>query len=146
MLLLLALLLPHAVAAQEKGYLGVQIQDVTADEAKALGWEAPRAAKVVAAVEGGPGAQAGLLAGDIIVSIDGVEIATARGLADAISGKPPGAEVTLRLLREGRENRIKLPLGVRPASLDEPSKDTTTCRRYMPSVGKTVEVPCAPEG
>ena len=72
--------LSGAARAQEqaKGWLGAELQDVTKQEADALGWEAPRGAKLVKPVPGGPAEKAGLVPGDILVSLDGVEIETVR--------------------------------------------------------------------
>src|ERR1700730_3442181 len=75
LLALAALLIASAAWAQEpKGYLGADLQDITKDEADKLGWEAPRGVKVVRPRENGPAARAGLLAQDVIISLDGQEV------------------------------------------------------------------------
>jgi len=66
----------EAAAAQDAGtgWLGVQLKDLTKEEADALGWEAPRGAKLVRPVPGGPAEAAGLKPDDVFVSLDGAEI------------------------------------------------------------------------
>ena len=100
---------------QAKGFLGAQLQDVTKQEADALGWESPRGAKVVKPVPGGPAEKAGLLPDDILLSLDGVEIENTAGFVAAVGGKGPNTEIKLRLLRGGKEKRLAVTLGARTA-------------------------------
>ena len=117
---LAALVLSLAAARAEepaKGWLGVELRDVTKEEADALGWEGPRGAKVVKPAPGGPAEKAGLLPGDILLSADGVEVETVAGFVATVSGKAPGAEIKLRLLRGGKEKRLAATLGARPVEV-----------------------------
>jgi membrane-associated protease RseP (regulator of RpoE activity) len=104
---------PHA-QQQAKGWLGVELKDITKEEADALGWESPRGAKVVKLVPGGPAEKAGLLAGDVLISVDGAEADNIAAFIAAVSGKAPNSEVKLRLLRGGKEKRLAVTLGARP--------------------------------
>ena len=102
--------------AQEAGtgWLGARVQDLTKEEGDALGWDEPRAAKVVKPVSGSPAEAAGLLADDILLSLDGVEIANVRSFTDTLGRKAPGAEIKLLIRRAGREKRLAVTLGARP--------------------------------
>ncbi len=72
---LAALLIASAAWAQQpKSWLGVDVRDVTKDEATQLGWEAPRGVKVMSPRANGPAARAGILAQDVIISVDGREV------------------------------------------------------------------------
>ncbi|MGO9473359.1 MAG: PDZ domain-containing protein [Rhodomicrobium sp.] len=115
-ILLFCFCLCGAGRAQEpaKGWLGAELADVTKQEAEALGWEGPRGAKLVKPVPGGPAEKAGLLSGDILLSAGGVEAETVAGFIALVSGKAPGAEIKLRLLRGGKEKRLAVTLGTRP--------------------------------
>ncbi|MFZ1108755.1 MAG: PDZ domain-containing protein [Rhodomicrobium sp.] len=129
---LAALVLSLAAARAEepaKGWLGVELRDVTKEEADALGWEGPRGAKAVKPAPGGPAEKAGLLPGDILLSADGVEIDNVAGFVATESGKAPGAEIKLRLLRGGKEKRLAATLGARPVEVARPaSKDAPILR------------------
>ena len=105
-----------AVAQQAgSGWIGADIKDLTKEEAEALGWEEPRGAKVVKAVPGSPAEAAGLQPDDVLVSLDGQEIDNVASFVKTLSGKPAGAEVRLSVRRAGRERRLGLTLGARPA-------------------------------
>jgi PDZ domain/WD domain, G-beta repeat len=105
-----------AAGAQEqaKGWLGVELKDITKEEAEALGWESPRGAKVVKPVPGGPAEKAGLLPDDILISADGAEADNVAAFVAAVSGKAPNTEIKLRLLRGGKEKRLAITLGALP--------------------------------
>jgi WD40 repeat protein len=115
-ILLLCFALSDAAGAQEqaKGFLGAQLQDVTKQEAGALGWKSPHGAKLVKPVPGGPAEKAGLLPDDILLSLDGVEVENTAGFIAAVGGKRPNTEIKLRLLRGGKEKRLAVTLGARP--------------------------------
>jgi S1-C subfamily serine protease len=59
--------------ASGQGWLGVQVGQVTKADADVLGWEDPHGVKVLKTVPGGPAEQAGLMPGDLILSVGGVE-------------------------------------------------------------------------
>ncbi len=98
------------------GWLGARLENLTQAEAEALGWEAPRGAKIIDLIDGTPAAAAGLRPGDVIVTLDGVEVENRDRLTAAVGGKGASAQVKLRLLRAGKEKTVMLRLGARPAS------------------------------
>ena len=91
-ILLFCFCISGAAGAQEraKGLLGAQLQDVTKQEADALGWEAPRGAKLVKPVPGGPAEAQGLKPDDILVSLDGVEIENVKALVETVAQEGGG--------------------------------------------------------
>ena len=119
-LLFAGLMLAAGLArAQEGGggWLGVELADLTKVDAGALGWEGPRGAKVVKPVPGGPAEALGLMPDDILVSLDGVEIESVKAFNETVAKKAAGTEIKLAILRAGREKRLALKLGARPAQL-----------------------------
>jgi WD40 repeat protein len=114
---LAALLVAGAAWAQQpRGWLGAELQDLTREEADKLGWEAPRGVKVTRPHENGPAARAGVLAQDVILSLDGQEVENMSGFLASVATKDVGAKVRLRLLRAGRERTITVALERQPAS------------------------------
>lgn len=115
LLLVAALLIAGPAGAQEQklGWLGAEFDDVTKEEADKLGWENPRGAKVTDLIGGSPAAAAGLLKGDVIATLDGLEVENSNNLIAAVTAKGAGAVTKLRVIRAGRERTITATLGAR---------------------------------
>jgi serine protease Do len=97
-----------------RGWLGVQIQPVTADIADSLGMKTAEGALVAEPQPDSPAAKAGVKSGDVIVAVDGVTIKNAHDLARKIGEMAPGSSVNLAILRNGKQESMKLTLGELP--------------------------------
>ncbi len=97
-----------------RGWIGVQIQPVTADIADSLGLKQAKGALVAEPQDGSPAAQAGIKSGDVIVSLNGEAVPDARTLARRISGMPPGTSVKIGVFRKGHEETLSMTLGELP--------------------------------
>ena len=97
-----------------RGFIGVQIQPVTAEIADSLGLKGTSGALVAAAQTDRPAAQAGVQAGDTIVSVDGKPVAGPRELSREIGAKRPGVTVQLGVVRGGKEQTLSMKLGTLP--------------------------------
>jgi serine protease Do len=95
-----------------RGWLGVQIQDIDADMAEALGLKTAAGA-MVSGVPAGPGADAGIITGDVIISFDGVKVEDTRGLVGAVGNADVGKVVRVIIYRNGKTQTIKVTLGQR---------------------------------
>lgn len=93
------------------GWLGVSAQELTLELAQAYGLEAPRGALVTEVRPGGPAAQAGLQAGDIILALDEAAIVDSADLPPLIGASRPGSEHALTVLRNGQVARLKVTVG-----------------------------------
>ncbi len=94
-----------------RGWLGVQIKEVDEDVAKALGLKSRNGAVVVNAVPGGPAAQAGILAGDVIIRFDGRPVPNDKRLPQIVAGTEVGKSVDVVVIRKGSEMTVKVTLG-----------------------------------
>ncbi|MCB1730220.1 MAG: DegQ family serine endoprotease [Halieaceae bacterium] len=94
-----------------RGWLGVTIQDVDKNLAESFGLDRPRGALVVEVAEGGPAEDAGLQAGDIILSFDGTEIPTSAQLPHVVGLVSPGTEVTVEVMRDRKRRTIDVEVG-----------------------------------
>ncbi len=99
----------------KRGWLGVSIQNVDENSAKALGLEEARGALVSAVTAGDPAEKAGIRAGDVVVAVDGVSVEDAGDLTRKIGDLLPGVMITLSVWREGKTVTIPLVLGERSA-------------------------------
>jgi serine protease Do len=97
-----------------RGWMGVQIQPVTAEIADGLGMKSAEGALVSEPQANSPAAKAGILAGDVITAVNGHAVKDARDLAKQIAGMAPGSSVKLTVMRKGEEKSISVPLGELP--------------------------------
>ena len=91
-------LLPELVAkgSVTRGYLGVNIQNITDDLAASLNLKNKKGALVSEVVQGSPAEKAGVKRGDVIVACDRKEIADSHELAAFVATLPVGKEVPLQ--------------------------------------------------
>jgi len=99
----------------KRGWLGVSIQDVDENSAKALGLGEGRGALVATASASEPAGKAGVKAGDVITAVDGVHVSSAGDLTRKIGDLLPGTKITLTVWRSGGEEKIQVMLGERNA-------------------------------
>jgi serine protease Do len=97
-----------------RGWLGVQIQPVTATIADSLGMKKAEGALVAEPQDGSPAAKAGILSGDVITAVNGTPVKDARELARTIGTIAPSATVKLDIIRGGQAKTISLTLGEMP--------------------------------
>ncbi|RZW02454.1 MAG: DegQ family serine endoprotease [Rhodobacteraceae bacterium] len=95
-----------------RGWLGVRIQDVTDDLAEGLGLTEVRGALVTDVPEG-PAMEAGMEAGDVILSFDGIDVEDTRGLVRQVGNTEIGKEVRVTVFRDGETETLRVTLGRR---------------------------------
>ena len=105
-----------------RGMLGVSLQAITSKLAEALNLKEIRGVLVNSVMPGSPAAQAGLQQGDVITALNGTPVNDPNSLRNKIATTPPGSEVTLTVLREGKEQQIRVKLG----SLSANAENTAT--------------------
>ncbi|WP_410056085.1 DegQ family serine endoprotease [Roseobacter sp. HKCCA0434] len=93
-----------------RGWLGVRIQPVDEGVAEAIGLEDARGA-LVADVPSGPAAEAGIEAGDVILTFDGTEIEEMRELPRVVAATEVGKAVRVVVFRDGRTRTLSVTLG-----------------------------------
>ncbi len=96
-----------------RGWIGVTIQDVDENTAKALGLNAPRGALIGSVMPGEPADKGGVKAGDVITAVDGRNVEDSGALLRAIAEKKPGAKTALTVWRNGASRTVTVELGER---------------------------------
>lgn len=94
--------------------LGISGLTISEEQADALGLEQPRGAVVELVQEGSGADQAGVRVGDVIVEVDGADLATMPELVALVRRRSPGDTIVLTVLREGERLSITVELGERP--------------------------------
>jgi serine protease Do len=94
----------------ERGWLGVQLQQLTGDIAAALDLAEERGALVAAVQPDSPADEAGLEAGDVIVRYGGRTVAELRDLPRLVAGTRPGEEVDVVVVRGGEERTLSVTI------------------------------------
>ena len=89
-----------------RGRIGVAIQDLTPDLARALGTERTGGAVVARVEPGSPAQRAGLRPSDVVVAVDGVPIRNASELRNRVGMAQIGATVALTIERNGAESTV----------------------------------------
>ena len=120
----------------EHAYLGIEGGTITPELAKAVNLPVEDGVLIQSVEKGGPADKAGIeggstqatiagaeitLGGDIITEADGKKITNMEQIIELVNSKKVGEEVTLKLLRGGKEKTATVTLGKRPAKVEEAS-------------------------
>jgi serine protease Do len=125
LVMLVAVAAPMLSSAQQKeplrdakeksqAWLGVTLRDVTQRLARDEGLPAKSGALVEDVMEESPAEAAGIAEGDIIVGLNGKEIADAEAVVEAVGDLAPGTKADLTLMRKSGKTSIQVTLGKRP--------------------------------
>jgi putative serine protease PepD len=93
------------VVNSHRAYLGIRVGDTTGGKGTLVG----------SVTAGGPAANAGIVAGESIVSVDGQKTATTSDLGNILAGLRPGQKVSIELVRQdGSHVTVSATLGEYP--------------------------------
>jgi serine protease Do len=96
-----------------RGWLGIGIQEVTAELAAKFGIKESDGVLVNDVFENEPASHAGLKPGDIIAKVDGRRVETPAALSRSVAGLAPGTKVALEIIRNGERRALTVDLGER---------------------------------
>ena len=100
----------------ERGWLGVGIQDLTDELAEYYGLEGKKGVLVTQVYPGDPADKAGIRTKDIITSVDGKPVDSAKDLLRIIANAKAGRKTAITLLRDGESNTVSVTLSKRSDS------------------------------
>ncbi|MBC8241845.1 MAG: Do family serine endopeptidase [Alphaproteobacteria bacterium] len=132
----------------KRGWLGVHIQEVTAEIAETLGMEEAKGALVANVIPDGPAAASDIKPGDVVLTFNGHEVTEMRRLPKIVADTEVGREVDVMVWRDGK----KVDLKVVVAQLDDeavaaatgsdsvPDKEVTINELGLTVVGLTDEI------
>lgn len=96
------------------GWLGVEVQDVSAKMGKALHLKEPVGALIASVVPNGPAAKAGLKPGDVVVTFNKKPVYNVGQLPPMVGDTQPGTKVSIGILRNGKPKTLKVTVGTLP--------------------------------
>jgi serine protease Do len=94
-----------------RGWLGVQIQEVTPAIAASLGLHGEQGALVAVVTPDSPGARAGLKQGDVILSFNGEDVAHLRDLPRLVAAAAPDSHAAMTVWRNGQTLQLQTTIG-----------------------------------
>jgi serine protease Do len=103
-------------AAPGSSYLGIGIQEITAERAKVLKLRDAAGVEITRVGPGSPADRAGLKAGDVVLQYNGVKIEGIEQFARMVRETPVGREEKLDIVRDGTPQSVTVKIGQHPAS------------------------------
>lgn len=94
----------------DHAFIGLSLGDITPQIAERLGLPDTRGALALAVPDGGPAAKAGIRPGDVLVKLDGEELASPEDLLAALRSRSPGQTVTVEFRRGTSTQEVKVQL------------------------------------
>ncbi len=100
-----------------RGFFGLQVEEVDADTATVDKLDRIHGAKLAAVMDAGPGAKAGLHAGDVILRAGGRDVETRASLRNILSMVKPGADIAVEFVRAGEKQTARLVAAADPEAV-----------------------------
>ena len=94
-----------------RGQLGVVVQPVTEEIAQSFGLKEVKGVIVSSVQRGSAAEKAGLKQGDVVMAFNGTAVNEANELRNLVAATAPGTDATLAILRDGREQEVKITVG-----------------------------------
>ncbi|HKB68920.1 MAG TPA: Do family serine endopeptidase [Pyrinomonadaceae bacterium] len=101
-----------------RGQLGITVVKLNSEPAKELGIKETKGVGVAQVQPGSAADRAGLRKGDVITSFNGVEMTDPNVFRNLVASTAPGTDVSLTVIRDGREQQIRAKLGELVAAAD----------------------------
>ena len=102
-----------SVNFQDTGWLGIRMEEVSAEKAKELKLPAERGVLVTRVADDSPAAKAGLKVNDVITEFDGQRVEGTTALQRMVREVPPGRSISLTVWRDGSAQTLRAELSER---------------------------------
>ncbi len=133
--------------ADESGWLGVYIEDITAELMKSEDLPSDDGVYVSGIVDDSPAKDAGLEEGDVILKFDGQEVRSIRRLTRMIEDAKPKTKVDIEILRDGAQRVLACEIGDDDKSVWVFGDDTgfDSPHVFVPRAPRAPDAPDAPD-
>lgn len=98
-----------------RGWIGVEPRDITPELAENLDLGKQDGVIIAAVLKNGPADRAGIRPGDILISVDGKNIANMKEMFNLIATLQPESKTGVVVLRDGKEVSLEIVVGKRPS-------------------------------
>jgi serine protease Do len=116
----------------ERSWMGIMIQELDGSLARSFGLKAARGALITDVVPNGPGDQAGLESGDVVLEFDGTPLGSSEELPWLASVAGVNRNVPLVLWRDGQRREVQLHLEPLPGQQVRPAVEVQALRTAVP--------------
>jgi serine protease DegQ len=103
-----------------RGWIGVELREMTPAAAEAFKLEGQRGALVAGVLRGGPAEKAGLQSGDVVVEVEGRPVLDSSTLVNTVAALAPGSNARVKVKRKGRDVDATIVIGRRPKPQPRP--------------------------
>ena len=97
-----------------RGWIGVEVQDMTPELAESFGVKADQGALIAGVMRNSPADRAGVRPGDVLLTIAGKPVRDAQVMLELIAALPPGESARFGLMRDGKALEAGITVGKRP--------------------------------
>ncbi len=97
-----------------RGWVGVEIQDLTPELAESFGYRDAVGALIAGVLRGSPADRGGVRPGDVLIALDGQSVRDPRAMLDMVAALPPGKSAVFRVRRGAEELDLTVDVGRRP--------------------------------
>ncbi len=97
-----------------RGWVGVEIQEITPELAESFGLGGTSGALIAGVLRGSPAEHAGIRPGDVLIAVDGKTVQDPKGMLELVAALPPGRKAEFRLRRATNEIELNVDVGRRP--------------------------------
>ena len=97
-----------------RGWIGVETQDITPELAQSFNLQRTSGAIIAGVVRNGPADKAGIVPGDILLTVEGQPVGDTTEMLNLIAQLPPGGKAKMTVLRKYREVALDVMVGKRP--------------------------------
>ena len=99
----------------KRGYLGIQLQQMSPDVYESLGLQKDRGELVQSVLPGEGAARAGIQQGDVIIRVNNKDVTPDQNLSFIVANLPVGSRIPIELIRNGQRQSVTAVLGERPS-------------------------------